>query len=184
MHVIKFTKAVAQRCSVKKVLLEISQNSQENTCARVSFLIKVQASACSFIKKETLAQVFSCATSLKKRLWHTSFPVNFAKFLRKSFLKKHIWWLLLQIWSWIKNYEWRRGNLQFTLSLFSNIVIWWQVNLIVFDKTCPRSWKGKLFPWNLGARFSKFFYSLVRIWSHLLKKSWMEKLHFLCSDFD
>ena len=34
------------------VFLEISQNSQENTCARVSFLIKLQ--------KETLAQVFSC----------------------------------------------------------------------------------------------------------------------------
>ena len=33
--------------SVKKVFLEISQNSQENTCAKVSL-------------KETLAQVFSC----------------------------------------------------------------------------------------------------------------------------
>ena len=29
--------AVARRCSVKKVLLEISQNSLENACARVSF---------------------------------------------------------------------------------------------------------------------------------------------------
>ena len=28
--------AVVKRCSVKKVFLEISQNSQENTCARVS----------------------------------------------------------------------------------------------------------------------------------------------------
>ena len=28
---------------VKKVFLEISQNSQENTCARVCFLIKLQA---------------------------------------------------------------------------------------------------------------------------------------------
>ena len=37
------TEAVAQRCSVKKVFLEISQNSQENTCTRVSFLIKLQA---------------------------------------------------------------------------------------------------------------------------------------------
>ena len=27
----------------KKMFLEISQNSQENTCARVSFLIKLQA---------------------------------------------------------------------------------------------------------------------------------------------
>ena len=33
---------VAQRCSVKKVFLEISENLQENTCARVSFLIKLQ----------------------------------------------------------------------------------------------------------------------------------------------
>ena len=43
-----------------KVFLQISQNSQENTCARASFLIKLQASNCSFIKKEALAQVFSC----------------------------------------------------------------------------------------------------------------------------
>ena len=39
------------------MFLEISQNSQENICARDSFLIKLQASV--FIKKETLAQVFS-----------------------------------------------------------------------------------------------------------------------------
>ena len=45
-----------RRCSVKKVFLEILQNSQENTCARASILIKLQA----FIKIETLAQVFSC----------------------------------------------------------------------------------------------------------------------------
>ena len=50
--------AVVQRCSFKKVFLEISQNSRENTSARVSFLIKLQAY--NFIKKETLAQVFSC----------------------------------------------------------------------------------------------------------------------------
>ena len=37
-------KAVVQRCSVKKVFLESSQNSLENTCAGVSFLIKLQAS--------------------------------------------------------------------------------------------------------------------------------------------
>ena len=43
----KLSEAVAQRCSVKKVFLEISQNSKENTCARVPFLIKLQA--CNFI---------------------------------------------------------------------------------------------------------------------------------------
>ena len=37
-------------CSVKKVFLKISQNSQENTCARVSFLRPATL----------LTQVFSC----------------------------------------------------------------------------------------------------------------------------
>ena len=54
----------------KKVFLEISQNSQEDTCARVSFLINLQAPACNLIKKETLAEVFSC---------------KFPKFLRTTF---------------------------------------------------------------------------------------------------
>ena len=43
--------AVAQTCSLKKMFLEISQNSQENAC---------DGAACNFIKKETLAQAFSC----------------------------------------------------------------------------------------------------------------------------
>ena len=38
------TEAAAQRCSVKKVLLEISKNTQENTCARVSFSTKLLTS--------------------------------------------------------------------------------------------------------------------------------------------
>ena len=52
--------SVVRRCSVKKMLLKLSQNSQENTCAGVSFLIRLQASACNLIKKKTLSQVFSC----------------------------------------------------------------------------------------------------------------------------
>ena len=36
------SEAVAWRCSIKKVFLEILQNSQENTCGRVCFLIKLQ----------------------------------------------------------------------------------------------------------------------------------------------
>ena len=40
----KGVEEVSQLCSVKKVFLKISQNSQENNCARVSFLIKLQAS--------------------------------------------------------------------------------------------------------------------------------------------
>ena len=71
---------VARRCSVKNVFLEILQNSQENNCARVSFLIRLQASARNFIKKETLAQVFSC---------------EFCEILKKTFFTEHLQWLLL-----------------------------------------------------------------------------------------
>ena len=47
--------AVAQRCSVKKVFFEISQNPQENTFARASFLIKLQATG---ILRNFLENVF------------------------------------------------------------------------------------------------------------------------------
>ena len=53
------SEVVVQRCSVKKLFLEIAQNSQENTFARV------------FLSK--------------KRLWYKCFPVNFAQFLRTAF---------------------------------------------------------------------------------------------------
>ena len=43
------SEAVARRCSVKKMFVKISQNSQENTCTR-AFFNKIE---------ETLAQVFS-----------------------------------------------------------------------------------------------------------------------------
>ena len=56
-----YLEAVARMCSVKKVLLEISQNSRQNTGVITFF----------FIKKE---------------LWHRCFPKNFAKFLRTPFL--------------------------------------------------------------------------------------------------
>ena len=52
------SEAVTRSCSVKKLLLKISRNSQERACARVSLLIKLQTSG-NFIKKEALAQVFS-----------------------------------------------------------------------------------------------------------------------------
>ena len=54
--------------------------SQENTCARVSFLINLQA---DFIKKQTLTQVF--------------FPLNLVKFLRTPFITEYFRWLLLNI---------------------------------------------------------------------------------------
>ena len=71
-----YAEAVVQRYSVKKVFLEISQNSQENSCARVSFLIVVGLRAASL---------------LRKRLYHRCFPVNFVKFVRTLFFTEHLW---------------------------------------------------------------------------------------------
>ena len=39
---VAINKSSHQRCSLRKGVLRISQNSQENTCAKVSFLIKLQ----------------------------------------------------------------------------------------------------------------------------------------------
>ena len=50
-----------------------------------------------FFKKKTLTR--RPATLFKKRLWHRSFPVNFAKFLRRPFFKEHEWLLLLPLWN-------------------------------------------------------------------------------------
>ena len=56
--------SILNLCSAKKVFLKNSQNSEENTCARVSFLKSCRAELycradCNFINKETLAQMFS-----------------------------------------------------------------------------------------------------------------------------
>ena len=65
------SKAVDQRCSVKKVFLEFSQNSQEKHLCQ-SLFNKV-------------------AGLLKTRIEHRCFPVNFAKFLRTPFFIEHLW---------------------------------------------------------------------------------------------
>ena len=82
------TEAVARGCSVKKVFLEILQNSQESTCARVPFFDKIAGQACNFIKKEILAQVFSCefCEISKKTFSYRTPPV--AVFVHKSKCRK------------------------------------------------------------------------------------------------
>ena len=61
-----------RRCSVKKVFLEISQNSGENTCAR---------------KKETLAHVFSFEfCEISKNTFSNRTPLVVPS--------EHLWWLM------------------------------------------------------------------------------------------
>ena len=67
--------AVTRRCSVKRMFLEISRNLQENTCARVSFLIKLQALSMQLYKKR------DSGTGI----------------LRTAFLTEHLYRLLLKV---------------------------------------------------------------------------------------
>ena len=70
-----------QKCSVKKVFLEISKKiTGKHLCQSLSF--------------KKIAGLRS-ATLLRKRPWHRCFPVNFVKFLRTPFFIEHLWWLLL-----------------------------------------------------------------------------------------
>ena len=71
-----YSEAATRVVLCKKVFLEISQNSQENTCARTSFLIKLQASGLQLYQKRDLAQVFYC------EFWEIS---------KNAFFTEHLW---------------------------------------------------------------------------------------------
>ena len=74
LHVIgKFPEAVAQICSVKKVFLQIHK--------------KVRILACNFIKKETLAQIFSC---------------EFCEISKNTFFTEHLWTIASHIFKFYK----------------------------------------------------------------------------------
>ena len=73
------SEAVARRCSMKKVFLEISQKLTGKNLYQ-SLFNKVPGTTCNFVKKETLTQVSSC---------------EYAKFLRTPLFIEHLGWLLL-----------------------------------------------------------------------------------------
>ena len=70
------TEAIVRGCSVKKMLLKISQHSQQ--------------------KKPSVPEP-QATTLLKKRLWHRRFPVNSSKCQRTLFFTEHLQWLLLVV---------------------------------------------------------------------------------------
>ena len=76
------------------MFLEISQNSQENTCVRVFFLNNVWGlQACNFVKKETLAQGFS------RKFYEISKNTFFAEHLWATASRLNIHIKIIQYWS-------------------------------------------------------------------------------------
>ena len=105
-----------RRCSIKKMFLKNSQNSQENTCARVSFLNKV--------------------AGLRR------FPLNFANFLRIPFLQNTSERLLLECWKKMINLQifyskfsskWKSGFLsnQANTTIMLNIELDWSIQILI-----------------------------------------------------
>ena len=109
---LRMKEAVTGRCSVKKVFLEISQDSHENTCVRAFFLLKLHCGKSVQIRiffwsvffciqseyrkiqtgKNSIFRHFShsvsglsFATLSKKRLQHGCFSVSFVKYFKNAF---------------------------------------------------------------------------------------------------
>ena len=99
------------------MFLEISQNSQEHTCTRVSCC---WPQACNFIKKETLAQVFPCEFSksflripFNRTPWTTASP-------SQKVVKGYSQFLLLSyvtIGSWKFSSYWKRDQSSITANV-------------------------------------------------------------------
>ena len=76
-----------QRCSMKKNVLRNSAKFTGKHLCWSLFFNKVAG--------------LRPASLLKKRFWHRCFPVNFAEFLRTCFFIGHLWWLLLDLLTFI-----------------------------------------------------------------------------------
>ena len=85
------------------MFLEILQNLQESTSIRVSFLIKLQASVCNFMKKGTLALLFSCEF----------FEISRNTFFHRTPLGDCFWFEIWQITCYLKDLRTLLKTLQF-----------------------------------------------------------------------
>ena len=71
---------LVRRCSIKRCSQKIHKIQRETACARVSFLVTLQAKASNFIKK---------------RLQHRWFFCEISEILRTTpFFTEYLWWLL------------------------------------------------------------------------------------------
>ena len=140
------------------MFLEISQNSQENSCARVPEYQRTKV--CNFIIKETLAQKFSCefCKISKNTFLHRPTPVvaSITNYLIIVLIKMRL--LLFLVFS---QYELAcKHGIIFHISItnWSNFVFW-----IAFSNTwCNRSSRPEVFSKKGVLRnFAKFTWKLL-----------------------
>ena len=106
------------------------QNSQENTSASVSFLIKLQT-ACIFTKKETLTQVFSC---------------EFCENRKNTFFTEHLWEtasILIHLIYWTKFRQFRIPTFFYIILSFVYLreTTSWTLDVLCTINLRPVSWE-------------------------------------------
>ena len=104
---IQMPEVVVHRCSVRRVFLEISKNSQENTCARISFFNKVAGLRPVTLLKKT--QVFSCefCEISKNTFFHRTHMVAASEVHKTMFMikaRKHKFTDYLFPFNWFRSF--------------------------------------------------------------------------------
>ena len=151
--------AVIQRCSAKKLFLKISRNSQENTCARASFL------------------GVRSAILLNSRLRHWCFPVNFARLL-KTYHSVYLYLLSICLVNIVINNSFflikkqkqsksnnnnRKTKSNITEFRKKDLLFKWRLLILTMNKTNNENYTGiwnKAYIWGgfLGSHCGKLFF--------------------------
>ena len=96
----------------KSIITNFTKFTRKHLC-QSHFFNKVAGLGLFFNKIAGMRPV----TLLKKRFWHSCFPVNFVKFLRTPFFTEHLWWLLLCLFK-------SRFGSAFEVFNFFNLLFW------------------------------------------------------------
>ena len=91
----KLTKIILQQFKSFLWLLCLFFHSWWSFCIKFTFSQEHNRLLYWLSDHNDFMKLFVTETLFKKRLWHSCFPVNFAKFLRTPFLMENLRWLLL-----------------------------------------------------------------------------------------
>ena len=133
------SEAVVQRCSAKKMFLEIVSwvthdgetiGIEQKLPPEVFYKKGVLRKFAKFTGKPLCRSLFfskvaglKLATLLKKRLSHKCFPVNFANFLRTPFFIEHLWWQLLFNADGLPIMSYSGNNLQYFIDVLASHIL-------------------------------------------------------------
>ena len=127
------------RIQTKRLIYEETSRSSQESCSIKKAVLK---NLTKFTGKHLCQNLFSnkvaglsSATLLKKRLWQRCFPLNFAKFLRKSFLQNTSRGLLLAFMkAFMKSLHYKECGLKILLTFLA--FNWYKESIPEFREYC------------------------------------------------